>query len=324
MIKNRTVLVLGAGASKPYGYPLGQELVNKIVSDAMNPGSYLDQVLGLCHIPEISIKTLGTELKASARPSIDAFLESRTDLLPVGRLAIAVELLFYEESARIHATDDWYQYLFNKMCAPSQFESFGTSKVSIVTFNYDRSLEFCLFTALRKSFQKSVAECVENFERIPIIHVHGRIGPSPTDEKLLPYGTPMSPAVFQDFAKRLLPDIAKQIRIIHEVKDDMAEFKAAQTLLSQAERICFLGFGFHETNLRRLFKGITTLEDPTQTPNSGTWRLFSGVKIFAHNFDFTESEKKDIQRLLPRPTCDWRVRKQSCKDFLRESGVLLD
>jgi len=142
MITTPTVLVLGAGASKPYGYPLGQELVNSIVKGSVNRNSALFQILVLCGIPENSIEALGNELKASARQSIDAFLESRRDLLSVGRFAIATLLLSYENPDKIHTKHDWYQHLFNKMCDPNQFESFGASKISIITFNYDRSLEY--------------------------------------------------------------------------------------------------------------------------------------------------------------------------------------
>jgi hypothetical protein len=31
MIKNKTVFVLGAGASKPYGYPTGEELFKEVL-----------------------------------------------------------------------------------------------------------------------------------------------------------------------------------------------------------------------------------------------------------------------------------------------------
>ena len=32
MIETPTVLILGAGASKPYGYPIGSELKSRIIS----------------------------------------------------------------------------------------------------------------------------------------------------------------------------------------------------------------------------------------------------------------------------------------------------
>jgi len=100
-----------------------------------------------------------------------------------------------------------------------------------------------------------------------------------------------------------LSRLKDKIKIIHEAIDDTPEFEAARNLLSQAEIICFLGFGFHSTNLRRLFKGVATVRDPTLTPTSRQWSLSPGVKIFGHNYEFTESVRANIQRLLPLP---WR------------------
>ncbi|HUD48697.1 MAG TPA: SIR2 family protein [Candidatus Baltobacteraceae bacterium] len=319
MIKKPTVLVVGAGASYPYGYPVGHTLVDDIIKGATDPLSALFH--DLTHVDGYDfdgneVKKFARELNGSASQSVDAFLESRPDFSDMGRCAIASELMRYEKPGIIHATNEWYQYLFQQMYDRRQFESFGESKVSIITFNYDRSLEFCLFTAMRKSSLKSHAECVINFERIKIIHVHGRLGPSPIEEhEWPPYGgSPITPV---DLSR-----LARQITIIHEAQDDTPEFESARSVLSQAERICFIGFGFHETNLRRLFKGVMTVRDPTQTPNSTPWSLLSGVKIFGHNYEFTDSEKVNIQRFLPLPTCDWGDRKQGCKEFLREKGVL--
>jgi len=36
MIKEKTVLILGAGASKPYGFPTGEELRREIIDNYVN------------------------------------------------------------------------------------------------------------------------------------------------------------------------------------------------------------------------------------------------------------------------------------------------
>jgi hypothetical protein len=192
MIRTPTVLVLGAGASKPYGYPLGRELVNTIVKNVLNFDSDLSKELD--HVPRVIWRRFGEALKASASPSIDAFLESRPDFIDIGRYAIAFELLRCEKPEIFYEKDDWYHYLYDKMRDPNRFESFGESKISIITFNYDRSLEFFLYTALKHSFQENFGELVQNFRKIPIIHVHGQLGQSPTFEGFFPYGTPIQPS----------------------------------------------------------------------------------------------------------------------------------
>jgi hypothetical protein len=165
--------------------------------------------------------------------------------------------------------------------------------------------------------EKNHAECVQNFEKIQILHVHGRLGPSPTDEHAWP---PYGGAITSNDLLR----IKDEIKVIHETTHDTQEFEVAHNLLSQAERICFLGFGFHATNLKRLFKGVVTVLDPTPPPPSKQWGLSNGVEIFGHNYNFTERERAHIQRFLPLPTCDWGDHEQSCKEFLRKKGVLLD
>jgi hypothetical protein len=200
---------------------------------------------------------------------------------------------------------------------PNEFESFGANKVSIITFNYDRSLEFFLFRGLKNKFGASHSGCVENFEKIRVIHVHGRLGPSPTDEHAWPpYGTPIRPNDI--IALRL------GIKVIHEAADDSPELLEARDRLSKAERICFLGFGFHQRNLRRLFKGVATVRPSDDNSNTTQWSLSPGVKIFASGYGLSDAKKEAIQKLLPLPRCQWGTRTSSCKDFLDETGGLED
>jgi hypothetical protein len=304
MIMTPTVLVVGAGGSLPYGYPLGYDLVKKIVVDAGEPNSDFCKVLGRLSIASVYPKLLANELRVSGRQSIDAFLESRNDLLPVGRLAIAYELLGNENPEKIYQTNDWYQYLFNRICDPHQFETFGRSNVSIVTFNYDRSLDFCLFSALRKFFQKSLEECVHNFNYIRIIHVHGAIGHPPTDEDNWLYGHAKSLD-----AIRYSADQIKIIHEIHETNDDTPEFRTARAILNEADVICFLRFGYHSTNVRRLIKGVFNL---------------SGKRICCSGFGLTDAERKAVEKQFPLANLLWGKKDHGCLTFLRETGVLLD
>src|SRR5262249_21509255 len=72
---------------------------------------------------------------------------------------------------------DWYGYLFGKLNA--EFSEFSQNKLSIITFNYDRSLEYYLLTALRSSYNKTSDECAQALEAIPIVHVYGQLGEIP-------------------------------------------------------------------------------------------------------------------------------------------------
>src|SRR5437870_4626346 len=124
MITKPTVFVLGAGASKQFGYPLGSDLVDIILynfSDA-NPKNYVSgkdnpiEIFQGLGFSENDIYSFRNELSYAATPSIDAFLEHRQEeerLL--GRLAIAYALIPFEQTSPLFTKDSWYYNLLNKI-----------------------------------------------------------------------------------------------------------------------------------------------------------------------------------------------------------------
>ena len=126
---------------------------------------------------QIDIEKFREALLFSGKNSIDSFLEHRKEFIPIGKTAIAQELIKYEDPTQLFKVGDWYQYFYNLLNA--SFEHFGNNKISIITFNYDRSLDHYLFTALHNSYGKTEEECVSVMENIPIIHVHGQLGMLP-------------------------------------------------------------------------------------------------------------------------------------------------
>ena len=73
MIKEKTVYILGAGASKPYGYPTGKELTNyirnKLINDIIKDTEIPQHSLYITKIEEIINK-----FSKSTNKSIDLFL----------------------------------------------------------------------------------------------------------------------------------------------------------------------------------------------------------------------------------------------------------
>ncbi|HSU53786.1 MAG TPA: hypothetical protein VLT36_06985, partial [Candidatus Dormibacteraeota bacterium] len=83
MIETPTVLILGAGASIPYGFPSGKELVGKVVGGLNSTTTEFFQALRACNIapnPQ-DLSKFSEALLFSQRLSVDAFLEYRTDFL---------------------------------------------------------------------------------------------------------------------------------------------------------------------------------------------------------------------------------------------------
>jgi hypothetical protein len=248
MIMIPTVLVLGAGASYPYGFPTAKELKNLICDAFSNANTPASCLLGdnSDYSREDFFGFREAFLK-SGQPSVDAFLERRPNFFEIGKLAIAYCLIPFEDESKLfrpprHDSGDWYEYLSVKLNA--SFDDFGSNKLSIVTFNYDRSVEHYLHTSLQNLHGRSRDDCNTTLGKIPIIHVYGQLGKMPYSVSgAFSYG-PRPELKYEDVAAA-----AEGITLLHEEASDLNE---AHRLLAAASRICFLGFSYHELNVKRL------------------------------------------------------------------------
>jgi hypothetical protein len=248
MITVPTVLILGAGASIPFGLPSGLRLLNKVCAflNIQEPG----EVSGLFNSLGLSIPTGKRFRKAlmhAGQLSVDAFLEHQPDYIKIGKVAIAYvlarlerfDLMFVERKKEEH----WYDYLFANLS--TRIYDFEQNKLSVLTYNYDRSLEAYLITALTHSYNLSESDALEKLKSIPIVHLHGDLGEI---DPRLPQSRNFGEALTVDGLKLC----CERIKIIHESIEDDKEFKRAWKLLNDAERIYFVGFGYHQTNVERL------------------------------------------------------------------------
>ncbi len=247
MISIPTVLVLGAGASNPYGLPLGQELTHNVCNELLNPRSAQIKVLGEIGFEPSHVNRFVNDLRYSGYASVDAFLETRPDYLQIGKAAIASSLIPRENPDSLFPPKarfgNWYQHLISYLSIDT--DEFHKNSLSIVTFNYDRSLEHYLRSVIQTRRQCSGREALGILESLKIVHVHGSLGSlNPDSER------------FRDYSKELngksLKTAADGIIIVSEAKDDTDEFNAARDVLAKAERIYFLGLGYAKQNVVRL------------------------------------------------------------------------
>jgi hypothetical protein len=258
MLQKRTVIVLGAGASRHCELPTGKELldeVNRLCNSSIrgfydalpDPNLTYEQN----RYRESDAGTLGRVIESSPHLSIDALLARLPKFIEVGKIAIAYALMPKENRQKLtdltRRSDSWYAYLFNRMLT-KDIESFGKNPLTIVTFNYDRSLEAYIRICLGTSFEGGdMSKYEQAIESIPIIHLHGDLG-SIADN---PYGeyTPQ-------FAKypELVRHAASRIKIISEIDDAANDgaFKKARAAIQEAQQLIFLGFGYHSENVARL------------------------------------------------------------------------
>lgn len=282
MKNKRKVFVLGAGASCPYGYPSGARLREWICL----PGGFKDSYFNYRYQRDIDrakenrlpIDGFIKAFSKSSKQSIDLFMATNPKLAPTAKYVIAFvtfkaeERSQFREEAKIaqesyssspyrdRAKDflakgyfqgeDWYLYLFNRLTAslikPDVLPDFSDDKIAFITFNYDRSLEHFLYESLSNSFKEvPVAEIIQCLKKLKILHVYGQIVPLKWQDS--EQGVDYKPQITEP----LLQKSVANIKTIYEQKES-PELRDAQQLLTQAEQIFFLGFGYAPENMEVL------------------------------------------------------------------------
>jgi hypothetical protein len=246
VIRAKVVLILGAGASKPYGFPVGPELVRDIVAmpNASDIGAFTQNSNGRWTKDDVIAFSIA--LDESRWISIDRFLQRRPDLQEIGKALIAFNILKCEHPGALGPHEKfsrWYQYLYNELLRPDIANDFGKNPLSIITYNYDRSLEYYFWSALRQGFGLSPEEALRISGTIPIVHVHGSLGQLPPADGGRKYG---------GGAGTFFLEAAKDLHIVSDDIKASGVLERCRDLLAGANRVVFLGFGFDPVNLDRL------------------------------------------------------------------------
>lgn len=215
MISKPTVLVLGAGASAPYGFPTGEEFAKQVCDGLLvrQNAELRGQLLQLGFQAD-ELSCFRRRLRRSGQPSVDAFLEKKEnrDFRDIGKAAIACVLAAREDEGALYAAEPkehWYAYLFQQMDRDAERETFHENKLSVVTFNYDRSVEHFLHNSLQNTYGMNDADTARLLQRITILHVYGQLGDHPylgTGGR--PYGDVVKPGGIKECmsAIRILPE----------------------------------------------------------------------------------------------------------------------
>lgn len=252
----KTVFILGAGASTSYGFPLGKQLIREIY-EIIRTTKHRDKTNNLVSLlgplKNTNVNEFADALFHAAPASIDTFLAQRNEFDNIGKLMIAYVLMQYEYHANLFSYDikeDWYRYLWHQLYRDFDLEYGFNSKIGFVTFNYDRSLDFFFYKVLMESFYSKnidrLSSSISHF--IPIKHIYGSLG-------CLPYQTGFQREYANSFTSLGgIREIASQLRTYHERQEEGHYIDLLYNQLDDCNRVFFLGFGYHEINLNILTK----------------------------------------------------------------------
>jgi hypothetical protein len=301
MFTESTVLVLGAGASKPYKYPTGDDLIDIIVERIKrsirqtnnNDLNYEDNSKKIIINGEpVHIDTLAkfkAELIAVNPANIDTFLNLYPRYATLGKYLIAEALLEKEQdhntpiewgkdAAKESNKENWYRWIINALVSnilEGEEEKLldNANTLTIVTFNYDKSLEYHLHNRLTRieRFQKDYIEkdsakvddkpvsiAKEFLRRLKIYHVYGELYKFDWENgyDAAKYGQ----HTYGDFNKdranisEIVNRCYDKIHVIGENKVislyDTREMKTARAKIKAAKRLFVLGFGFEANNCK--------------------------------------------------------------------------
>lgn len=160
-MSQKTVFVIGAGASKEVDLPIGSELKGKIKDLLKNPaagdGAILKVFERIYDGTQKSSLLTASEQISRAMPqaiSIDNFIDARSDnkaIVLCGKIAIVRAILQAEEKSKLSGEkinfqsieDTWFTKFFRLLfenCRPESLEE-RIKSIVLIVFNYDRCIE---------------------------------------------------------------------------------------------------------------------------------------------------------------------------------------
>jgi hypothetical protein len=245
LIKKRTTLILGAGASIPYGFPSGWQLRNKLVR-AQPP--FRDNFAQIGRDPREWDKVQRL-LRLYNRPSVDEFLAKYDEHAIIMKFAIAQALVMSEDLLKLtepELSDNWYLQLLDNYLPDDP--SLGGGLLTIVTFNYDLSLEQFMYDTVQTRYKLTDEQARQSLKALDIQHVYGQLGKlqnvhaDRNAEGARAYGNPQA----NDFNRA-----AVSLATCFEAKSTEA-VAHAQRQIAESECVAFLGFGYSRENMTRL------------------------------------------------------------------------
>ncbi|WP_417836787.1 hypothetical protein [Thalassospira tepidiphila] len=282
MFKTKTLFVVGAGASKEFGLPLGNELTGKIAdklrissNGAPFSASVSSQPINFAvgHMAQLSADMFNVHRKymiaadmiSEAMPaaiSIDNFLEAHKDskeIAKMGKMAIVEAIIEAEANSKAYNEENeafrvsrlnevWILNLFKMLTEGVDLENVSSifNNISIVCFNYDRCIEVSFLQLLNKYYGVSPEEAANILEGLVIIHPYGSLGDL-NDWGWSGFGKVRVTRNIEQFMS-----LSERIYTFSEQLADNELIERIHSAVSNAETLVFLGFAYHPQNMKLL------------------------------------------------------------------------
>jgi hypothetical protein len=279
MLKRKTTVVVGAGASVDFGLPTGPQLIEQIhhlLTDPNNRHGFIvggdDLIAALRQTASESRHQWGDLYKAGQKlgsllrgqpVSIDNVVHTHSEdgnLVTVAKVAIALTILDGERkgplreqsptslSAATHGQENWLHYFlvrhFTGYTLQTRRESL--TQLRFIIFNYDRCVEQILRQVYANHFHLDDKTAVGELSDVTIVHPYGHLGELPSS------GFGGEFAYGQQPTSKVVCDMSKRLRTFTEGIDDPALHSQVHGSVSWADAIVFVGFGYLALNRRLL------------------------------------------------------------------------
>lgn len=305
-----TIFVVGAGASAEYGLPIGSGLREQVVKIPLtfrpfSPGENREVYKVQKQVFDERNQNYAGQLLRSGVNTIDNWLSCSTVDKAVQtwcKTSIANILLNAELNAlvtnKISERKNWISVLHNKILS-SKNRAYPAKPLEFITFNYDRVIDLSFIQMMQNTYRNNYSDAVNKLGESIIRHrVYGSLQHNHAYELLERNLSQHRPLYMEDYVAA-----ASGISLIPLERDGdqiCDQGSGIAQRVQKAEFIVFLGFGFDETNLRRL--GIT--------PNAKL-----KARLLSTRFGCNQADLEGIEELLPQKPF-WGGITESCGSFL--------